>query len=157
MHHVVIIKFLYGVSLGTCVGLSLSPLFSASWRFELRPYLDANWSGDSTTKKSTKRVIVYSLVTCIEIMHLHWQFECYKIAYNPVFQERTKHLEIKAHFVRQYYLARRVWRPHVPSADKLADFFMKAHPVLWFKLLVHKLNLIDSSWVWGGCWCVVYR
>lgn len=66
-----------------------------------------------------------------------------QIVCNLVFQVRTQHLKIDAHFVQHYYLAWTIRLPHVSSADELVNFFTKAHPVFRFQFLVHKLTLLD--------------
>lgn len=51
------------------------------------------------------------------------------IARNPVFHERTKHVEIDCHFVRQQFLSGLVSISFVPSSSQLADLFTK--PLSW--------------------------
>lgn len=59
-----------------------------------------------------------------------------RIAYNPVFQGRAKHIKIDTHFVWQHYLVITIRLPQDSSTYELEDFFMKAHSIIWFLFLV---------------------
>ncbi|KAK6145379.1 hypothetical protein DH2020_022199 [Rehmannia glutinosa] len=47
------------------------------------------------------------------------------IAQNPVHHNRTKHIEIRHHFLRDYVSKRKIEISFVPSQDQLADIFTK--------------------------------
>ncbi|KAL4581894.1 hypothetical protein LXL04_006428 [Taraxacum kok-saghyz] len=58
--------------------------------------------------------------------------ECHYLASNPVQHQRTKHVEIDLHFVRERIAIGQVHVLHVPSAHQFADIFTKGLPTQLF-------------------------
>ena len=48
-----------------------------------------------------------------------------KIAYNPMQHSRTKHIEIRNHFIRDHVARGDIELQYVPTKDQLADIFTK--------------------------------
>ena len=62
------------------------------------------------------------------------------IASNPVFHERTKHIEVGCHFIREKIASRCVATSFVNSNDQLADIFTKSLRSPRIKYICNKLG-----------------
>ncbi|GJZ32257.1 hypothetical protein Tco_0577693 [Tanacetum coccineum] len=106
----------------------------------LNAYSDADWAKCIVTRKSvtgalasvTSEVIwILKFLTDLQIenllpVSLHFDSNsAIKIAVNPVFHKRTKHLEIDLHFVRETILNGAVKTVKVDSVNQIADILTK--------------------------------
>ncbi|KAL5745206.1 hypothetical protein ACOSP7_026352 [Xanthoceras sorbifolium] len=64
-------------------------------------------------------------------------------AHNPVQRDRTKHVEIDRHFIKEQLEAKNIEAPHVRSQDQLAEILTKAVPSKAFHEVLDKLRMQD--------------
>lgn len=66
---------------------------------------------------------------------------CIQLSKNPVHHERSKHIDMRHHFLRDRVLDNSIVLSHVPSEDNLADLFTKPLPADKFNDLRRRLGV----------------
>jgi hypothetical protein len=68
-----------------------------------------------------------------------------KLANNPLQHSRTKHIDIKHHFLRDHEAKGDIELFHVTTKNQLADIFTKPLDETRFCFLRSELNILDSQ------------
>ena len=66
------------------------------------------------------------------------------IAHNPIQHDRTKHVEIDRHFIKEKIDQGTLCMPYVNSANQVADILTKGLPDKLFSILCSKMGLYDA-------------
>ena len=66
------------------------------------------------------------------------------IAHNPVQHDRTKHVKIDKHFIKEKLDSGLICTPYVPTGDQLADIFTKGLNSNTFQEITTKLGMRDT-------------
>nr|GEW67864.1 ribonuclease H-like domain-containing protein [Tanacetum cinerariifolium] len=138
-------------------------LFSSSTT-DLVAYLDADWAGCPTTRRSTSEAEYRGVVNVVAetcwlrnlLRELHTPLTSATLVYcdnvsvvylfcNPVQHQRTKHIEIDIHFIRDLVTAGHVRVLHVSSHYQFADIFTKGLPSALFEEFRSSLSVRCAS------------
>ncbi|KAA0058385.1 Cysteine-rich RLK (receptor-like protein kinase) 8 [Cucumis melo var. makuwa] len=139
-------------------------MFRKTNRKTIEAYTDSDWTGSVIDRKSTSSYCTFvwgNLVTWRSkkqsvMARSSAKAECetpfklfcdnkaaISIANNPVQHDRTKHVEIDRHFIKERLDSGSICIPYIPSSQQIADVLTKGLLRPHFDLCVSKLGLID--------------
>ncbi|GKE03396.1 ribonuclease H-like domain-containing protein [Tanacetum coccineum] len=129
---------------------------------QLTAYTNADWAGCPVTRRSTSsaeaeyrgvaNVVAETAWIRNLLLELHTPLSTSTLVYydnvsvvylstNHVQHQRTKHIEIDIHFIREYVASGQVHMLHVPSRFQYANIFTKGLPIASFLEFCSSLNI----------------
>ena len=70
-----------------------------------------------------------------------------KLAHNPIYHARTKHIEIQHHFVREKILEKEIDLIYCKTIDNVADIFTKALGKMSFEECRKQLGVVENPFL----------
>ena len=127
--------------------VNLALTYRATGNDELHGYSDADWAGDRDTRRSSRlRRLVEEMGNPDQEATVIFEDNQGAIAtaHNPVFHRRTKHIQIRYHYVREAVAEEIIKAIYCPSSEMTADILTKAISKDQFELLRAKMGLEDQ-------------
>lgn len=134
---------------GYVVLLGSSPI---SWKSKKQPTISKSSSEAEYRAMSSAAGEITWLVRLLEEFQLDSlkpvQLHCdnlsaIHIAKNPIFHERTKHIEVDCHFTRDKVLEGLIQLTYLPTKYQIADVLTKVLPSTQHNFLLHKLGMFN--------------
>ncbi|GKE17700.1 retrovirus-related pol polyprotein from transposon TNT 1-94 [Tanacetum coccineum] len=123
--------------------------------FELTRFLDADYAGCKDTFKSTSGGAQFLCEKLTQLTDYEFHFNkipiycdsksAIAISCNPVQHSRTKHIDVRYHFIKEHVEKGTIELYFVKTDYQLGDLFTKALPVDRFNYLVRRLGMRSLS------------
>ncbi|GJV06731.1 putative ribonuclease H-like domain-containing protein [Tanacetum coccineum] len=97
--------------------------------FDLESFLDSDYAGASLDRKSTTEAEYVVPANCC--------------GQNPVFHYKTKHIEIRHHFIKDCYEKKLIQAIKIHTDHNVADLLTKAFDVRRFNFLIASIRLLN--------------
>nr|GFB33731.1 hypothetical protein [Tanacetum cinerariifolium] len=156
-HHVSVVKRIFHYLKGT---INLGLWYSKDSDFDLTAYSDADHAGCHLDRKKSEYVTVSSC--CAQVLWMRTQLTDYGFFYDkvPIYYDskstisiscnlvqhtRTKHIDVRYHFIKDHVEKGTIELYFVCIEYQLADLFTKSLPEARFKFLVEKLGMMSHK------------
>ena len=70
-----------------------------------------------------------------------------KLAHNPVYHARTKHIELQHHFIREKIESKEIKLIYCNTSDNVPDIFTKTVGNIHFEILRQKLGVVENQFL----------
>uniref|UniRef100_A0A6N2MG87 Reverse transcriptase Ty1/copia-type domain-containing protein n=1 Tax=Salix viminalis TaxID=40686 RepID=A0A6N2MG87_SALVM len=123
--------------------------FLAKNNLKLHAYCDSDWAGCPMTRRSMTAHLATKLLCDLHLIHLEASIlHCdnkatLHIAANPVFHDKTRHIEMNFHFIRDKIQDGSISTQFIPYSQQLADMFTKPLGKDPFLSMLGKLGVLD--------------
>ncbi|GJW06727.1 retrovirus-related pol polyprotein from transposon TNT 1-94 [Tanacetum coccineum] len=156
--HIVAVKRIFRYLKGT---LNIGLWYPKGPGFNLKADSDSDYAGSNLDRKSTSRAEYVAVVgCCAQVLWIKSQLAGYDVLYdkvsifcdntsaiaisnNPVLHSRTKHIDIRYHFIKDHILKGEIELHFVPTDLQLADIFTKPLAEPSFTRLVAELGMLN--------------
>jgi hypothetical protein len=82
----------------------------------------------------------------LEPIVIHYDNQsCIKLTENPVFHDRSKHIEMRYHYIRDMIQRKVLSLQYVPTAEQTADIFTKPLPLIKSAYFRDKLGVAENT------------
>ncbi|KAJ9545389.1 hypothetical protein OSB04_025096 [Centaurea solstitialis] len=124
--------------------------------------LDQHKKQNSVSTSTAEAEYVAAGICCAQVLWLRNQLQDYDIqlskipiycdntsaiaiANNPVLHSKTKHIEVRYHFIRDHVMNGDIELHFVPTEYQLADLFTKPLDVMRFNMLLSELGMLNPE------------
>jgi hypothetical protein len=137
-------------------------IYLSSSDLHIKSFSDSNWAGCPDTRRSSTVCEVIWMRSLLADLRINQSqtFVLFSdsqaalhVAANPVFHERTKHIEIDCHLVRDKIQEGLIHSLHVPSKHQVADRMTKALGYPLFSNLLNKMGIQNLCLPSSGEYC----
>ncbi|GJR66106.1 ribonuclease H-like domain-containing protein [Tanacetum coccineum] len=128
--------------------------------FDLKAYTDSDYAGASLDRKSITAEYVVAASCCRQVLWIQNQMADYGynimntkifhdnesticIVKNPVFHSKTKHIEIRHHFIRDSNENKLIQMIKIHTDQNVADLLTKAFDVSRFQYLIASIGMLN--------------
>ncbi|GKB85473.1 hypothetical protein Tco_0957745 [Tanacetum coccineum] len=129
--------------------------------FDLEAFLDSDYAGENLDRKSTTEAEYVAIASCcgqvlwIQNQMLDYGFNLMNtkihidnesticIVKNPVYHSKTKHIEIRHHFIRDSYEKKLIRVEKIHTDNNVADLLTKAFDGPRFNFLVVNIGMVN--------------